>query len=272
MQRFSAACVWLVVLLLSSSSSLSCDSEAADVDIYPTANVLPDNLLRFYVYFPRQMSGQVGASDLMLLDADGEPVTNALLATTYELWSPDRRRLTVLLDPGRVKTGLYANDTLGRPLINGRRYTIQVPGDLSDSAGCLLGTTTTHSFTAGPTDKATPAPSTWQLKVPRAGSKDALQVDLGSPHDHLSMAYRIRVIDHNGALVAGRISLSDNEHVWQFMPRDDWSHSSYRISVDPRLEDLAGNRPGVRFDRDINVPEQKWDREIVFLPGSDANE
>lgn len=264
-----AACALWVAWLLLSGPGLACQNEAVEVDIYPTAEVLPDNLLRFYVYFPRRMSGQVSASDLRLLDADGQPIRDALLATTYELWSPNRQRLTVLLDPGRVKTGLHANDTLGRALVSGQRYAIQVPASLIDSTGCLLGKTTTYSFTAGPTDVEPPSPGAWRVAPPRTGSKDTLVVDLGSPHDHLSMAYRIRVVDQDGKVVAGQIDVSDSEQVWQFTPREDWSSQDYRISVDPRLEDLAGNRPGARFDRDLAVPKRHWDREVAFAPISE---
>ena len=70
------------------------------VGISPTGATVPRNLLRCYVEFSAPMR-EAGATHVRLLDADDAPLVGALLATEYELWEPDRRRLTVLLDPAR---------------------------------------------------------------------------------------------------------------------------------------------------------------------------
>ena len=97
----------LIVALLGGATTAvaTCPApEAGRVDVYPTAQVLPENLLRFYVYYPRAMAPSVGLSDILLLDADGTPMDGVFLPTREDLWSQDRRRLTVLMDPGRVNT------------------------------------------------------------------------------------------------------------------------------------------------------------------------
>ncbi|MEL7547827.1 MAG: hypothetical protein AAGJ84_14325 [Pseudomonadota bacterium] len=240
--------------------------EASEIELFPSGAMLPENLLRVYIYFPRRMGTNFDSSDIMLTDASGDEVTDVFLPMRFELWSPDRQRLTLLLDPGRVKTGLVAHDALGRALVSGETYTLTIPDDLADSDGCGLGNTVSFSFAVAAPDREPPSPGDWQFEPPAAASKSALRIDLGSPHDHLSMAYRIRVITADGEAVPGEIAITQDESVWEFAPRQVWEPSEYRIVIDPRLEDLAGNRPGVPFDRPAEGPTESAVSELIFVP------
>src|SRR5262249_50979366 len=75
------------------------------VAIHPATATVPRNLLRGYVEFSAPMR-EAGSAHVRLVDGEGAPLQGALLPTAYELWDPDRRRLTVLLDPARIKRGL----------------------------------------------------------------------------------------------------------------------------------------------------------------------
>lgn len=235
-------------------------------EIYPTAEVLPSNLLRAYVYFPRRMWPEDTLKHVALLDAAGTEVSGAFLETRYNLWSPDRRRLTLLFDPGRVKTGLAAHEQLGRALNEGEDYSLVVRGTARDAEGCMLGADVVHKFVAGPVDITPPDPQSWQVTLPDLGTTAPLSVHLIDPHDHLSMAFRLRVVDADGNLTAGTIDLAEGERIWRFTPHAPWIAQEYRIAVDPRLEDLAGNRPGILFDRPIAQDEVKKDLTLYFRP------
>jgi hypothetical protein len=104
------------------------DLEAAAVQIYPTADRLPANLLRLYLVCDRAMSAGESRTHLVLLDAGGRPIERAFLQLEDELWDPSGRRLTVLFDPGRIKRGLKANLESGPPLVEGRRDRLAVEG------------------------------------------------------------------------------------------------------------------------------------------------
>ncbi len=242
--------------------------ELGHVDIYPTANVLPENLLRIYVYYPRPMAFGEGFANVRLLDAEGVVVEGAFLPTREELWSPDRRRLTLLLDPGRIKTGLIASETLGPVLMVGQAYTFEVPALAVDRNDCPLGTTTTFQFTVGHADVTPPNPSEWTLNGPTAGTREPLDVGLGTAHDHLSLAFRLRVIDADGELVPGRIDLGAAEANWIFTPHLPWTARPYTLNVEETLEDLAGNRPGVLFDRPAVQSAIPWQDKLPFTPRS----
>ncbi|MGD1882513.1 MAG: hypothetical protein ACFB11_09360 [Paracoccaceae bacterium] len=255
------------VFLTTNAAMATCpDTNAGRVDVYPTSDVLPANLLRMYVYYPRAMKADEGLQHVRLKDQTGKVVDEVFLGNRADLWSPDRRRLTLLLDPGRVKTGLVANAVLGRTLVPGQSYTLVVSGDATDMSGCILGADTRYDFVVGAEDMEPPDPASWYVALPTANSMDTLSVDLGSSHDHLSLAYRLRVVDHEGAAVPGAIALGRDEAVWAFRPDVPWAGVPYRLTIDERLEDLAGNRPGVLFDRPPDQDARPWAHSIQIIP------
>ncbi len=252
--------------LWAAGAALAVCPPASEAEVYPTARVLPANLLRMYVYFPRPMSMEAGVRDVAVLDASGTPVPGVFLETRQDLWSPDRRRLTLLLDPGRVKTGLLAHEALGRALVVGAGYTLEVSDTVLDRNGCPLGQRLSHRFTVGEADGEPPAPGSWVMTVPDAGTTAPLIVALGSAHDHLSLAYRLRVKTAEGATVRGALALGPGERSWHFTPAEPWAPAAYTLAVDARLEDLAGNRPGHLFDRPADAPPQPWISARPFRP------
>lgn len=218
-------------------------------DIYPTSDVLPANLLRFYVYFSQPMQREVALEHVTLrVRSSGEPVTGAFFRSRYGLWSADGRRLTLLLDPGRVKSGLDASEALGRAFAPGEHYRLEVDSAFPASNGCGLASGVSKRFAIGAADLDKPRLDRWQLRTPRAMSRDPVSILLNGPHDHVSLAYRIRVKTGDGQPVAGSIALSANETEWRFAPQAPWSNGPYVVHVDPALEDLAGNRLTGLFD------------------------
>jgi hypothetical protein len=141
-----------------------------------------------------------------------------------------------------------------------------VRGGAEDAQGCALGAETVQAFVAGPPDFEPPAPGDWALTRPEVGTRAPLSVDLGSPHDHLSMVHRLRVLDADGAPVPGRIDLGAAESLWRFTPVAPWPDEPFRVVIDERLEDLAGNRPGVLFDRPIGTLATAWTAERDWVP------
>src|SRR5215472_17579346 len=71
--------------------------------VQPSGANIPANVLRISITFASQVEGPL-LSRLALLHADGTRVQEPFLE--QELWSPSGKILTVMMHPGRVKTGL----------------------------------------------------------------------------------------------------------------------------------------------------------------------
>ncbi|MCR9193314.1 MAG: hypothetical protein NXH88_01205 [Hyphomonas sp.] len=230
----------------------ACDLPSTSVsDVYPTGEMLPENLLRFYVYFSAPMGQDDILPSITVLDESGDPLEGVFLSNRYDLWSADRTRLTLLLDPGRVKTGLAANQAMGRALVAGRTYHLRISQTALDATGCGLSAAHSVSFQAIDADVTSPTPEDWVLSTPRTGARDPITVTVDGPIDHLSLAYRLRVLRPDGTPVAGSLALEAAETIWRFTPREPWGDTAYHLRIDPLLEDLAGNRMDAVFDLDL---------------------
>ncbi len=240
--------------------------------VYPTSSELPANLLRFYVYFSRPMTGEDLLLEAYIEDANEQMIDGVLFSSRFALWSPDKKRLTLLLDPGRVKTGLDSHQTLGRALEVGENYSLTIKTSQTESNGCQLTVSHSKRFTIGEADVDIPNLSNWSVARPSVASRDPLVIALNGPHDHLSLAYRVRVHNAQGLPIPGSIRLNDNEQEWWFTPNKAWADQLYKITVDPALEDIAGNRVTGLFDdptgeNRTNRPTPKL-TEIRFRPDS----
>ena len=121
------------------------------VAIYPTAAELPVNLLRVYVHFSAPMSEGWAARAITVSRADtGETLEDVFLPPEPELWDAERRRLTMLLDPGRIKRGLVPNLEFGYPLVEGTTVRITVDPSFRDAAGQPLRAGAERSYSIGP--------------------------------------------------------------------------------------------------------------------------
>src|ERR1019366_3182455 len=115
--------------------------------VYPSADVLPANTLKLYICFSAPMSFGDGSKHFRLLDEGGNPLPDAFL--DQELWDGEHRRLTVLLDPGRIKRGLAPNREAGSPIVEGRHYTLSIDRDWRDARGMTMAGGFTKEFTGG---------------------------------------------------------------------------------------------------------------------------
>ena len=120
------------------------------VAITPAVGCVPRNLLRLHVWFSAPMSeGQAGAH-VRLEDDGGRRLDRALLAVDDELWDAERRRLTALLDPARIKRGLVAHRALGYPLREGEAFHVVVDEGFLDATGAPLCADASRRFEVGP--------------------------------------------------------------------------------------------------------------------------
>jgi hypothetical protein len=225
--------------------------------IRPTAAEVPCNLLRLYVWFSAAMSEGCAAEYVRLARDDGDPITGALLPTEHELWDSSRRRLTVLLDPARIKRGLAGHQEAGYPLRPGEPFRLIVGSGFRDAQGLPLRAPAQRRYHVGGEERRHVDPRTWVLTVPPAGTSEPLRVTFGRPLDHGLLTRCLRVSGPDEQLVDGTARIGPGERSWQLVPHRDWASGSHRLIVDPVLEDLAGNSVSRVFDRDLTHPEDQ---------------
>ena len=225
--------------------------------IWPTATEVPCNLLRFSVWFSAPMSDGCAAEYVRLARDDGSPIAGALMPTEHELWDAARRRLTVLLDPARIKRGLVGHRDSGYPLRAGEPFRLIVGSGFRDAEGVPLRAPTQHRYHVGGEERRHVDPSSWVLTAPPAGSSEPLRVTFDRPLDHGLLARCLQVSGPDGQPVDGTPQIGHEEQTWQLVPRRTWASGSHQLMVDPVLEDLAGNSVGRVFDRDLSRPEDQ---------------
>ena len=227
------------------------DVRSAPVQIYPTAERLPSNLLRLYLVFDRPMSTGEARAHLRLLDDAGRTVERAFLQLEEELWDASGRRLTVLFDPGRIKRGLRANLESGPPLLEGRRYTLVVDGGWRDADGRPLGAGVSKVFETIAPDRALPIVDEWTVEAPAAGTHTPLVLRFPEVLDRALLSSAIAVVDPAGETVPGRHRCPARRADMDLHPGARVAGRQHSLRVSSELEDVAGNSLQRVFDAEM---------------------
>jgi hypothetical protein len=220
------------------------------VGTYPSTDTVPENLLKMHFLFSAPMGEQHSKRFITVANADGDTLSQTFLPLRPELWNASHDQLTLWLDPGRIKRGLGPNLWLGQPLNRGQTYHLTVSAEWKDRQGRALDTDYRRTFTAGDADRQKPDPSEWQLAIPGAGTKDPLHIRFNEVMD-FSLATDCISVWQDQELVPGNIRLGKGEASAAFYPVNDWTEGSFQISVETRLEDLAGNNLNRLFDENV---------------------
>jgi hypothetical protein len=221
--------------------------------VYPSGGTIPRNLLRLYLCFTGRMS-EGGAGGIRFDEAP-----EAFLPTAQELWDPARTRLTLFLDPARIKRGLVSHAVAGYPLRLGERVRLVVDG-MRDAGGSRIDRYTVE-LTVGPDLRHRLDPAQWRLTVPRAGGREALTVAFDRPLDHGLLQHTIT------PPVPGRAHIGSDQRSWSFMPHEPWPGGEQALVVQTVLEDIAGNSLRRAFDRDLaDERDEPLDANEIRLP------
>jgi hypothetical protein len=247
-------------------------SEAAPtsevVSIDPVCGEVPFNLLRIYIAFSAPMSEGLSSQAVHVRHADtGAELPEVFLPMEPELWDGSRQRLTLLLDPGRIKRGLGRHGDAGYPLTEGAPVSVGVDQSFRDAKGHMLRRPVQRRYQVGAAIRKRVDPYRWRLAAPQAGSRSALVAVFDRPLDRAMLRRFLTVVDCAAAPVPGRASLDESHRTWRFTPCAPWRAGAHSLLVDPRLEDVAGNSVRRVFDRDLRLPDNDpLEVERVELP------
>ena len=221
--------------------------------VQPSGPQVPANLLRISIRFAAQVEGPL-LPRLALSHTEGKPIEAPFLE--QELWSPNGEVLTVLLHPGRVKTGLNARAEMGPILSAGDDVTLTLDG------------LPIKRWSVVPADEIGPLASAWKVSAVGLESTQPLTVALDGPIDGQDADY-LAIADSHGRRVDGSARLTDGESTWTFTPKLPWQAGEYKLVARGTLEDSAGNRLGGHFETAMDSPpEYPADAVVPFAVGS----
>jgi hypothetical protein len=224
-------------------------SPPAVVKIYPTADVLPANHLRFYIQFDRPMrGGKELFKHLVLLDDAGKEVEEPWLVD--EIWDEATNTLILYIHPGRIKWGVELRDSMGPVLVEKRKYSLVVRGDWTDLDGNKIGKDVVKRFRTIAEDRNRIDLADWKLTAPAVGTREPVTLAFPKSIDQRSLLTGLTVTNGKSPQVAGTIAVGADEKSWSFTPAQPWQAGAHRVIVSPDLEDVAGNTPTRPFDVD----------------------
>jgi hypothetical protein len=219
-------------------------SPEAPIRISPQAKVLPANTLRFYIHFPRPGEAHFDRDHLWLLNEEEQVVRDPFLVLSQELWSVDGRRLTVLMEPGRIKRGLGTDPSHEPALVVGRTYSLVITA---------LGQTARHTFRVSDPVLEAVDETRWRLVSPTAGSLDPAVVHFDRVMDAALCEDEIGVLTPSREVVQTRMSLAPDGTAARLIPSHPWRAGEHHLVVSERLEDVCGNRLGEALDHDLGA-------------------
>ncbi|MEM7134195.1 MAG: hypothetical protein AAF702_48445 [Chloroflexota bacterium] len=245
------------------------ETHTSVTNVFPSADILPENLLRFYVHFSDSMRSGEAYDHIRVLDSNGEVVERPFLYIGRELWNPAKTRLTVMFDPGRIKRGMAPNQQAGLPLKPDDTYQLVIDNQWEDENGNQLVDTYRKVFRVSHADFDSPQLSDWQVIEPTIDTVESLLVQFPEPMDHallqrlLSVHYLDRTQNNGPTRIQGTIAIEGGEQQWQFTPTSPWKQGQYRLVIDTLLEDIAGNSLRRPFDADLQDIIQNRDTDSV---------
>lgn len=233
------------------------------LQIYPSAEMLPENQLKFYVHFSGPMSRGGIQRHVELRDQDGKPLALPFLEREAELWDPGMTRLTLLVDPARSKRDARPREDGGPVFEPGRNYTLAIKPTWKDANDRPLQRGFEKVFRVGPADRTPPDPARWRFQyLPPPGTLAPLIVLFDEPMDRalalrLITVRRVDAAGRDGASVDGEVVLDEQERRWMIQPAAPWQPGPYRLLVGTKIEDLAGNTIGRAFEGEMSSGAQR---------------
>ncbi|MYM24490.1 hypothetical protein GTP46_17745 [Duganella sp. FT135W] len=227
--NWRASALLLALPLISSAATL----------VTPSGPAVPENLLRIVLHLDAPLKAPLEMRHVLLSDADGVPIDGAFL--DLPLAGRDGKSLTLLLHPGRIKTGVGPNLKVGPALHAGQSVVLRIDDP-------QLGRMVEKRWQVQPPLRQAITPQQWTLQAVKRGSRTPLRVVFPTALD-ADAAPLLALQGPGGTRVAGTARLAAGETEWRFTPAQAWRAGSYVLRVHPQLEDPQGNRLCSAFEQ-----------------------
>jgi hypothetical protein len=257
-----------MILELTSPAEINSVSALRRAQVFPSGEFVPENLLRFHIFFDTPGFSDQVLSAVRLIDNSGNEVPHAFLDLAQGLWDPTGTRLTLLLHPGRIKSGLQSNLSMGSVLTTGQTYCLMLNMDM------LLGAANrgiqAHTFKVSSPSTSAIDFTGWQLSKPSARTYEALQITFDRTMDRMGLDNAFSIQDDKGRYVRFRLSIGRNERTVLLTPLKSWGTGGHSLIVRTDMEDVGGNRLQAGFQstaaHGLTAPPSE--RTMRFLVGT----
>lgn len=207
--------------------------------VTPSGAEVPENLLRIVLHLDAPLSAPLDMHHVLLLDSSGATIPDAFL--DLPLPGRDGRELTLLLHPGRIKTGVGPNVALGPALRAGQGVLLRIDDP-------QLGRPLEKRWQVQPALRQRIAPEAWTWHAVQRGGRTTLRIAFPQALDS-GAAPMLALQGPDGRRVEGAARLASGERGWQFTPARPWRQGKYLLRVHPALEDPQGNRLCSAFEQ-----------------------
>jgi hypothetical protein len=219
--------------------------------VFPRVDEVPENLLRIHLQFREPPDVVAFNGAVQLLGCDRSPIRDAFVHFAEGgLWEPEGRVVSLLLHPGRLKSGLAMGRRLGSILQAGCEHAVRLDlATLFETTGPAP-SVFEHRFRVGPAWRDPLPMGTVGGDLPTVGSTRPLRVRFSRALDAGSAAGAFTLLNPSGAHTPIRPTFAALDRTICLKPKTRWSAGTYRLLIDQSLEDLAGNRMDEPFQRE----------------------
>ena len=240
-------------------------SDAFVTAIYPKQDTLPENILKFYIQFSEPMREGDFLKHIKLQNSKDENVTGVFFDNIYELWNNDHTQITLLVDPGRVKTGLQQNIKQGRAFAVNETYTLTIDTSWKTIKGDYLSKPFTKQFVIDSEDIIPPSIDDIIISKAKVKSNEPVKITFGEVLDVFQLQDYVRIVCATD-VVKGKFTLLDDESSLQFTPQHPWNNIDYKLRIDVRLEDIAANSFAGKFDQAATEAKNFKQKGFLYKP------
>ncbi len=210
------------------------------VQVYPTVESIPLNILFFYVQFNQPMNPDFFDYDqLKLIESDGKVKQQVW---RHEVnWNFDHTVAAILIHPGRVKRGIDYMENYSEVFVEGEEVTLHVGKAFKSESNILIDDSFSKNYSISSRDSVIPIVQFDQKLLPKSGSNSPLTISFSETMCYGSVLEGFRVLDKNGNSITGTIISDKGETSWRFIPDKVWEKDTYILEFNDYPADLCQN-------------------------------
>lgn len=227
------------------------------VSVTPDLEIVPANLIRFYVFFSAPMGNENPYNFINIKDKNGISLEDPFVIVPEGLWNIDRNRLTLLLHPGSEGDDLVEGDVLRA----GNDYQLEIDENWKGASGQKLKESFTREINATNPLRRAINVNLWALRAEQ-NQLASLTIVTDHPLDQPLAKRMLYIRNKQGQILPSQVEFTSPEKL-RILWRPEGS-TELELHIDHRLEDVCGNTPLYAFDKQDEAKTQSGEIMLNF--------